>query len=105
MEIVEKLRADADRWMAADVGRDNEEAGLLAEEAAQTIEALCLQVDEAVAAATKAAETLAELNERYGQLIYSVSMKHPNESRHETALRYIRQAEKGSCGGPMQAKE
>ena len=39
--LVERLRADADRWMAGDMGRDNEEAGLLSNEAAATIEALC----------------------------------------------------------------
>jgi hypothetical protein len=31
--------------------------------------------------------------EAYFELIYAVGMKHPNESRHQTALRYIRQAE------------
>lgn len=35
--IVERLNADADRWMAGDTGRDNEEAGLLSSEAADTI--------------------------------------------------------------------
>lgn len=29
----------------------------------------------------------------YQELIYNVSKKYPNETRHETALRYIRQAE------------
>jgi len=32
----------------------------------------------------------------YHELLYGVSMKFPDESRHETALRYIRQAEVSS---------
>lgn len=32
---------------------------------------------------------------RYYELLYAVSMKHEGETRHETALRYIRQAERG----------
>ena len=34
--------------------------------------------------------------ERYQELIYAVGKKYPNETRHETALRYIRQAEQVS---------
>ena len=30
---------------------------------------------------------------KYDELLFAVGMKHPNETRHETALRYIRQAE------------
>lgn len=30
---------------------------------------------------------------KYDELLYAVGNKHPNETRHETALRYIRQAE------------
>lgn len=30
---------------------------------------------------------------KYYELLYQVSNKHPNETRHETALRYLRQAE------------
>lgn len=29
----------------------------------------------------------------YNELIYAVGRKYPNECRHETALRYIREAE------------
>jgi hypothetical protein len=35
----------------------------------------------------------AEIREKYLELLYAVEKAHPNESRHETALRYIRQAE------------
>lgn len=38
-------------------------------------------------------QNLIEIKEKYYQLLYQVSMVHPNETRHETALRYIRQAE------------
>ena len=34
--------------------------------------------------------------ELYGELLYAVASKFPGESRHQTALRYIRNAEKGS---------
>ena len=30
----------------------------------------------------------------YYELLYQVGIKHPNESRHDTALRYLRNAEK-----------
>jgi hypothetical protein len=39
---------------------------------------------------------LAELQEKYNELIMAVETKFPNESRHETALRYIKSAELGS---------
>jgi hypothetical protein len=35
----------------------------------------------------------AALVEKYDELLYSVGNKYPNESRHETALRYIRNSE------------
>lgn len=41
-------------------------------------------------------------SERYEELLYSVQTKHSDESRHETALRYIRNAE-NQCHGPVQA--
>lgn len=34
--------------------------------------------------------------EAYQELIYAVARKFPNETRHQTALRYIMQAERGS---------
>jgi hypothetical protein len=33
-------------------------------------------------------------NGKYHELLYAVGTKYPGESRHETALRYIRQAER-----------
>jgi len=41
----------------------------------------------------KAADEIEQLEAKYYDLIYAVSQKWPNETRHETALRYIRQAE------------
>jgi hypothetical protein len=34
-----------------------------------------------------------EISKLYNELIHAVCKKYPNESRHETALRYIKQAE------------
>lgn len=42
----------------------------------------------------------------YEELIYAVERKFPNETRHETALRYIRQAEeRANSGSPTDAAE
>lgn len=39
-------------------------------------------------------------NKKYEELLLSVANKYPNETRHETALRYIKQREQSShCGG------
>ena len=40
--------------------------------------------------------------ELYRELLYAVASKFPGESRHQTALRYIRNAEKGSGNTAMQ---
>jgi hypothetical protein len=37
--------------------------------------------------------TYAELSEKYHELLMAVERKFPGESRHQTALRYIRRAE------------
>ena len=42
--------------------------------------------------AADAAE-LERLRELYNELIFAVATKHPGETRHETALRYITRAE------------
>ena len=39
---------------------------------------------------------IAELRKDYMELIYAVATKYPNETRHETALRYIQEYESGS---------
>jgi len=44
------------------------------------------------------AESRAEETRRlYDELLYQVSMKHLGESRHQTALRYLRQSESNVC--------
>jgi hypothetical protein len=42
----------------------------------------------------------------YMELLYAVQSVHPNETRHETALRYIREREQSCCeaGGPPASK-
>ncbi len=42
---------------------------------------------------TQAADKIEELQSAYNELIFSVSIKFPDETRHGTALRYIKQAE------------
>ena len=37
---------------------------------------------------------IAEVEEKYNELIMAVAKKFTNETRHETALRYIKEAEK-----------
>ena len=39
-------------------------------------------------------EDVKDVSKLYWELIYAVGIKHPNETRHETALRYIRDAER-----------
>ena len=47
---------------------------------------------------------LAQREKEYYELLYAVGNKWPNESRHETALRYIRNAESHDSG-PHEAAE
>lgn len=37
---------------------------------------------------------LEDISVKYNELIFAVGNKYPNETRHETALKYIRRAEK-----------
>ena len=47
------------------------------------------------------------LRKRYEELLYAVSCKYPNESRHETALRYIQERENRevACGSPKESRQ
>jgi hypothetical protein len=47
--------------------------------------------------------TYAELSEQYHELIMAVERKFPGESRHETAVRYIREREARATAGPVSA--
>lgn len=42
-----------------------------------------------------------ELSKNYSELIMAVGKKFKNETRHETALRYINESEAGSRGGTL----
>jgi hypothetical protein len=44
-----------------------------------------------------------KLQKKYNELIMAVGNKYPNETRHETALRYIQQAERTN-NQPCQAR-
>jgi len=46
-------------------------------------------------------KAMLEVKAKYYELIYAVGIKHPGETRHETALRYIKQAEAHN-NGPAQ---
>lgn len=49
---------------------------------------------------TRAANEIEQLRRKYNELIMAVASKFPNETRHETALRYIKKAEEqkeGAC--------
>lgn len=42
-----------------------------------------------------------EVSLKYNELLYAVARKFPGESRHETALRYIREAEQRALSGAV----
>lgn len=48
---------------------------------------------------------VSELREKYNELIYAVASKFPDETRHETALRYIQQAEKNDSDPQQSGKQ
>lgn len=48
--------------------------------------------------------SVSDVSAKYNELLYSVAQKFPGESRHETALRYIREREQraGETGSDKQ---
>jgi len=44
----------------------------------------------------KEIDILNDLSVKYYELLWAVETKHPNETRHETALRYIMERERSS---------
>jgi len=44
------------------------------------------------------------LSKKYYELVFAVANKHPDETRHETALRYIREREQ-RISGPSKASD
>jgi hypothetical protein len=53
-----------------------------------------LKGDPALRAAAAEILRLAEIERQYWELIYAVAAKWPDESRHQTALRYIQERER-----------
>jgi len=47
---------------------------------------------------------IAQLDAKYNELIFSVANKYPDETRHETALRYIQEREQ-RVSGPSEVSE
>jgi len=45
-----------------------------------------------------------EVLNKYNELIHAVATKYPNESRHETALRYIKEREEQTDKAPPEAQ-
>lgn len=42
-------------------------------------------------------ESLEEIKQKYHELLYAVAKKYAGETRHQTALRYIKECEEESC--------
>ena len=54
---------------------------------------------------TDAIEDLEDRADKYYDLLYAVQSKFPNETRHETALRYIQNAESHDSNPPKSREE
>ena len=83
-EYIELLMMPAPRDLSADGGRgyDHEDMDAYATAAVLTDRA-----------ARPTVQPSPDIQEKYNELLYAVGIKWPNETRHETALRYIREAE------------
>ena len=53
---------------------------------------------------TDTIEDLEDRADKYYDLLYAVHRKFPNETRHETALRYIQNAESHDSNPPQKAE-
>ena len=73
------------RWKA-----EQQAAEVLAGLAAVAIRGV---TDARIAEARVDSDELAQLREKYSELLCAVGNKYPEETRHQTALRYIQQAE------------
>lgn len=89
------LRAGARSVGAADISESDSGATCLG--------AILRRYDEAQAALALSAAEVTRLRERYNNLIFAVGKKYPNETRHETARRYIVQAESFGFGSGADA--
>jgi len=54
------------------------------------------EADAEIAAMREKLARLVEVEKKYNELLFSVGKKYPNESRHDTALRYIRESDFGT---------
>lgn len=54
--------------------------------------------EEQIKALQKIIDDYAEIYKKYFELIYAVGEKFPGENRHQTALRYILEAERSESG-------
>ncbi len=67
------------------------------------VERVAKQFREAAADQGAAAKEVHRVtNQRYADLLLAVDRKFDGETRHETALRYIRETEANCCRGPTQ---
>jgi hypothetical protein len=46
-----------------------------------------------------------EIAEKYNELLFAVARNFPNETRHQTALRYINEAEVVSCSSGQEEEK
>ena len=53
----------------------------------------------------QAESRLREAQAQYDELIYAVAQKWPGETRHQTALRYIQNAERGDAARAAEGEE
>lgn len=108
MTLIEHLRgwdempeddSEAFRWLdlktteAADELEFLQQQLVAARRTAEYWKANHLSGNEQLAACERQRDELKADAERYQELLYAVQRKFPNESRHETALRYIKHAE------------
>ena len=100
-DLVERLR----QWAKSDGGEIWTEAA----NRINYLEGVCESQqtsNESLAKIIEGLETKYEaLMGRYNDLLCQVAIKHPNESRHDTAKRYIRQAEEISDDQKVAMKE
>lgn len=83
---------DALRKYQRQIDEDGTEVGV----SRQAVDEVCDLVETLHASAAAALVDAKNVRERYNELIMAVSNKYQGETRHETALRYIRQHEQST---------
>ena len=94
-EALKRVESERDALLARVIELEESYASLKASTYGQALEAReCrAKIKDHLLAEAKAEARVAELEEQYGELIFAVATKYPDETRHQTALRYIQQAE------------